>query len=282
MSYAERIKPDHKVDLTNLDPDDHGGLTKEEAEEKLAKLGKEMEDLQELLFAARKHSLLVVFQGRDTSGKDGAIRGILKAVNIQSCRVVPFKAPTAAELDHDFLWRVHPHVPGKGEVALFNRSHYEDVLVAKVHKLVSKDVLKARYEHINGFEKLLTDSNTIVVKFFLHISKKEQKERLLAREQDTTKAWKLAVGDWKERELWSEYKDAFETAIGKCSTEAAPWYVVPANHKWFRDLAIAEAIVEALKPYRDEWMEGLAEEGAKAKAELDAYRAKDNSKATKS
>lgn len=272
MSFAHRIKPGAKVRLGEIDPSENGGLTKEEGHALLDKLGARMEELQELLFAARQHSLLIILQGRDTSGKDGAIRRMLSYVNVQSTRVVPFKVPTPTDLVHDFLWRVHPFTPGHGEISVFNRSHYEDVLVVRVHDLVSKDVWKARYDHINNFESLLTDSNTIVLKFYLHISKDEQEKRLRDREKDSEKAWKLSVGDWKERELWDDYTEAYEDALSKCSTDVAPWNVIPANRKWFRDLAIASTIVNALEPLEKGWRESLVELGKRERAELDAYR----------
>jgi len=273
MSFAHLVKPGEKFRLGDIDPEDTSGLSKANGLENLAKLGERMCELQELLFAARKHSLLVVLQGRDTSGKDGAIRRFLTFANVQSTRVIPFKVPTANELAHDFLWRVHAHTPGKGEISIFNRSHYEDVLAVRVHDLVPKDVWKERYAHIKNFESLVASSNTLILKFYLHISKKEQEERLLAREGDPTKAWKLSVGDWKERELWDKYTEAYEDALRKCSTKAAPWRVIPANHKWFRDLAITQAVVEALDPFTKEWQESLTDLGKTELAALKEYRA---------
>ena len=273
MSYAFTIEPGGEVSLMDYDPDHTGGLSKDEALLKLDKLGKEMGELQELLFAASDTALLIVLQGMDTSGKDGAIQGILKHTNVQSCRVTSFKVPTEDERAHDYLWRVHKEVPRRGAVGIFNRSHYEDVLVVRVHNLTPKEIWKARYQQINEFESLISSNKTIIVKFFLHIDKDEQQQRLLDREEDTTKAWKLAVNDWKERELWSQYQKAYEDALSKCSTEQAPWCVVPSNHKWFRDLAVVERITDALRPYRDDWMERLTEIGKTAKAELAEHRA---------
>ena len=232
-----------------------------------------MADLQELLYAAGTHSLLIVLQGRDTAGKDGAIRHLLQFVNVQSTHVVPFKVPTALEASHDFLWRVHDKVPGKGGVTIFNRSHYEDVLVAKVHNLASKDEINRRYEHINHFEKLLVDSGTLLLKFCLHISREEQERRLLEREKDVRKSWKLSVGDWKERELWDDYTKAYEKALENCSTDYAPWRIIPGDHKSFRDLAICEAIVNELKPRAKEWEESLRVRGETALRELAVFRA---------
>lgn len=281
MPYAFRIKPGSKVDLSDLDPGYHDGMEKQAAELKTCELGKHLSELQELMYASGKNSLLIVLQGMDTSGKDGSIRNLLHYVNALSCRVTPFKVPTEVEAGHDFLWRVHNETPRLGWTSIFNRSHYEDVIVVRVHELVPKKVWKSRYDHINSFENLLHDANTIVLKFFLHISKEEQAERLMAREEDPEKAFKLAVGDWKERELWGDYKSAYEDALSKCSTEEAPWYVVPANHKWFRDLAILDALVDALKPYKCGWKESLKERGIKERAELVAFRAAQQKKSKK-
>ena len=269
---AIRVKPDQEIDLDKIDPRADGGFDKEAGLARLSELGAELSELTELLFAAGTHSLLVILQGRDTSGKDGSIRGILGRTNVQSTRVVPFKVPTPAEAAHDFLWRVHAHTPARGEIAIFNRSHYEDVLVVRVHNLVPESIWKARYEHINHFEKLLTDSKVIVVKAYLHISKKEQEERLREREADVKKAWKLNVGDWQEREFWDDYTRAYEAALRRCSPENAPWHVLPADRKWFRDLALTELLVEALRPQEKEWRESLAELGKTKSAELTAYR----------
>lgn len=274
MSFAWKVEPGSKVDLDKFDPDYHAGLEKDEAKARFAEIAKKIEELQELMYAARRTGLLVVFQARDTGGKDGAINRVLEYTNVQSVRVASFKAPSAEELSHDFLWRIHPHVPPRGGISLFNRSHYEDVIAVRVHELLPKKVWKSRYEAINAFEKVLTDAETVVVKIYLHISKDEQKERLLAREADPLKAWKLNVGDWEEREFWDETTKAYEDVLSKCSTKDAPWRIVAANHKWFRDLAVAEAILEALKPFRKEWQARLDEIGAEAKAALAAYRAK--------
>jgi len=269
---AIRVKPDQALDLDKVETRADGGFEKEAGLARLAELGAELSELTELLFAAGTHSLLVILQGRDTSGKDGSIRGILGRTNVQSTRVVPFKVPTPAESAHDFLWRVHAHTPARGEIAIFNRSHYEDVLVVRVHDLVPESVWKARYDHINHFEKLLTDSDVIIVKAYLHISMKAQEERLLEREADPNKAWKLNVGDWEERAFWDDYTRAYEAALGRCSPENAPWHILPADRKWFRDLALTELIVETLRPYAKHWRESLAELGKAKSAELSAFR----------
>jgi PPK2 family polyphosphate:nucleotide phosphotransferase len=263
---------DGKVNFSKIKTNEDGGLTKEQADAKVAKLGPELYELQELLFAAGTHSLLLVLQGIDTSGKEGAIGSISKATNVHGVQVSPFKEPTEEDLAHDFLWRIHQKTPAKGMIGIFNRSHYEDVLVVRVHDIVPKSVWKERYEHIKNFEKLLADSSTIIVKFYLHISKEEQRQRLLAREADPTKAWKLGVGDWKERELWSDYMEAYEEALSKTSTQYAPWYIVPSDHKWYRNLTVIETLIDTLKPYKKTWMKDLAQVGEQAKSEILAYR----------
>jgi PPK2 family polyphosphate:nucleotide phosphotransferase len=272
MPHLKPVSAKNPPSLTKFDCDFDDGLKKEEALEKLAKLGARLAELQELLSVAGTHSLLIVFQGRDTSGKDGSINRLLEFTNVQSCRVCAFKVPTAEELAHDFLWRVHHQCPGKGSVAIFNRSHYEDVLVVRVHDLAPKEIWKERYHQINEFEATLAAANTIIIKFCLQITKDEQEQRLLEREQDVTKSWKLSVGDWKEREFWDDYTQAYEDVLAKCSTDVAPWYVVPANKKWFRDLAVAETVVNTLENYVDGWMEKLTKIGTAAKAELAEYR----------
>jgi PPK2 family polyphosphate:nucleotide phosphotransferase len=278
MAYAHLVKPDSKTRLDDVDAGSHAGLSEEEAMAKLDKLGERMADLQELLFAAKQNSLLIVLQGRDTSGKDGSIRRMLHYCNVQSSRVASFKEPTELEASHDFLWRVHREVPAKGDVVVFNRSHYEDVLVVRVHKLVPKKLWKARYDQINAFEDTLVSSGTILLKFYLHISKGEQEKRLLAREENPDKAFKLSLSDWKERECWDDYTEAFDDALDKCSTKHAPWYIVPANHKWFRDLAITQAVVDALDPYAKDWHDALKDRGKKEKLEIEAYRASEGIK----
>jgi PPK2 family polyphosphate:nucleotide phosphotransferase len=265
---ARRFDEESTVRLTAIDPDDDGGLSREEAEKRLPGLLTRLGELQELLYAAGTHSLLVVLQGRDTAGKDGTLKAIAGAMNPVGTRVASFKVPTATELSHDFLWRVHAQAPARGEAVFFNRSHYEDVLVVRVHNIAPESVWKPRYEHINGFEKLLADSNTIIAKFCLHISKDEQKQRLLEREQEAEKAWKLNPGDWKERTFWDDYTAAYEDAIGKCAHKKAPWFVVPANRKWFRNIAVAEALLSVLEPYEKTWRESLDTLGKKQKAAL--------------
>lgn len=243
------------------------------AAEELDQLGGRLSDLQELLYASQRHSLLIVLQGMDTSGKDGTIRHVFSRVNPQGCTVHAFKAPTPEELAHDFLWRVHRVTPPKGELSIFNRSHYEDVLVVRVHNLVPESVWSQRYKEINQFEKLLTSNDTIILKFFLHISKDEQEKRLLAREQDKDKAWKISAADFAERQYWDAYQDAYEDMLSKCSTDEAPWYIVPANHKWYRNLAVADTLVHAMSKYEDQWKAQLQERGKKELAALQQMRA---------
>ncbi|MCU1245595.1 MAG: Polyphosphate:AMP phosphotransferase, partial [Acidobacteria bacterium] len=206
---------------------------KSAAAEKGEKILERLSDMQEMLYASQEQKVLIVLQGMDTSGKDGTIRYLMRAFNAQGVRIASFKKPTEAEQAHDFLWRIHAEVPGNGEVTLFNRSHYEDVLVVRIHELVKEKTWRARYHQINDFEQMLAENGTLILKFFLHISKEEQRERLEERIQDPTKRWKFQHGDLEERKLWDDYMKAYEDALEKTSTDWAPWYVVPANHKWF-------------------------------------------------
>ncbi len=251
--YGKTIKPGSEISIRKLKTRLPGVIDEIAGKATFDKYAQELGELQELLFAAGTHALLVIFQGMDTSGKDGATKGVFRDVNPSGCRVVGFGVPTDEELAHDFLWRVHQCVPARGQIVVFNRSQYEDVLVVRVHDLAPKEVWSKRYDQINAFEKVLTDTNTIVLKFFLHISKEEQEERLLARERDPIKAWKLSVGDWEERTYWDRYQEAYEDVLRKCSTEYAPWHVIPADQKWFRNLAISEIVVTELRKYRGEW-----------------------------
>ncbi len=272
MGFAIPVKPGTKVDLAKIEAKQDGNLTKDEGAEALKSLTAELAELQELLYAAGERALLVFLQGMDTSGKDGTVRDVFADASPIGVQAVGFKAPTADELAHDFLWRVHKQVPAKGMIAVFNRSHYEDVLVVRVRELVPESVWRPRYEQINNFEALLTESKTIVVKFFLHISKEEQEERLRAREADVTKAWKLSAGDWEERAYWDAYQGAYAEALSRCSTKAAPWHIVPADRKWFRNIAVAETLVETLRPFRDEWLSDLGARGKEELAKIKALR----------
>jgi PPK2 family polyphosphate:nucleotide phosphotransferase len=272
MPYAVRVKPGNRVDLSRVEPRQDGGLQKTDGKAIVDRLAHELDELQDLMYAAADHSLLVVLQGMDTSGKDGTIRSVFRYVDPLGCRTWPFKAPTELELGHDFLWRVHQKAPELGMMTIFNRSHYEDVVVVRVKNLAPVDVWRARFEQINVFERLLVENGTIVLKFFLHISKDEQEERLLAREKEVDKSWKLSVGDWIERESWPAYIEAYEDALSKCSTKHAPWFIVPADRKWFRDVAVAETIVDTLRPLRAGWIESLGELGKVRLEELKAFR----------
>jgi PPK2 family polyphosphate:nucleotide phosphotransferase len=267
-------RPGEKVRLDRISEEPPKGMTREKAEGRFEELGRELFELQDQVFGAKTSSVLVVLQGRDTAGKDGSIKHVAGYLNPRGVNVVSFGVPTAEEREHDFLWRVHCHMPRLGEFSIFNRSHYEDVLVVRVHGLVPKDLWKKRYGHIADFEALLAEQGTIVLKYFLHISKQEQKERLLEREKDPAKAWKLNANDWKERDYWDEYTEAYEDAISKTAATHAPWIVVPANAKWYRNLVIAESIVEALRAHRKGWRRKLEEMAAETKARLAAYRRK--------
>jgi PPK2 family polyphosphate:nucleotide phosphotransferase len=224
-----------------------GWKRKDEAPERLARNLERIDAQQYPLYAEDTRSLLVVLQGMDTSGKDGVIRHVLTVFNPQGCRVWPFKVPTPVEASHDFLWRIHNAAPARGQVAVFNRSHYEDVLAARVHGLLPKSEWSRRFETINSFEEDLRQHGTCVLKFFLHVSRKEQLARLLARLDDPLKRWKFSTGDISERTLWTEYRRAYEEALARCNTRHAPWHIVPADNKWYRDLAVSEVIADTLE-----------------------------------
>ena len=247
-----RVKPGTKLDLGKFDPDDMGSYKKNEEGKTKAKAAKaecieQLRGLQERLYANASRALLIVLQGMDTSGKDGTIKNVMSGVNPQGCRVATFKTPTPLELAHDFLWRVHREAPPAGHIGIFNRSHYEDVLITRVHGLISEKQAKLRLTQIQEFEELLSESGTVVLKFFLHISKEEQRERLEERIRDPEKRWKFNLGDLEERKLWEEYMTAFEEVISATSTDHAPWYIVPANRKWYRDLVVADTVVSTLE-----------------------------------
>jgi PPK2 family polyphosphate:nucleotide phosphotransferase len=275
MSYCVRVEPGTEVNLGEIDTRTDGGLDKREGRRRAKELYAELAELQQELYAASVNSVLIVLQGMDTSGKDGTIRNVLSGVNPQGCQVTSFKTPTAEELAHDFLWRVHARVPVKGMIGVFNRSHYEDVVIVRVHQLVPEHLWQARYQQINDFERLLADSGTIVCKFFLHISLQEQERRLLAREADVDKAYKLSADDWRERRRWDDYLTAYQDALTRCSSPEAPWMVVPADRKWFRNLAVADALVDALRSHRQAWHKRLAELSRQRLAELAELRAQD-------
>ena len=237
-----------KVSLKRWSPSATPGCKdKDEAAKRVARNLERIDEMQYKLYAEGRRSLLIVIQGMDAAGKDGLIRKVMSAFNPQGCSAHSFKVPTVEEASHDFLWRIHKAAPGRGQVMIFNRSHYEDVLVVRVHDLVPKAVWSRRYAMINEFEEELNVNGTQVLKFFLHISRQEQRERLMARLDDPTKHWKVSEADLTERAHWADYQRAFEDALSKCSTKKSPWYVVPSNHKWYRDLVVSEIVADALE-----------------------------------
>lgn len=262
-----------KVRLGDISAEPPKGMTRAKAEKRFAALGRELFELQDAMWGARVNGVLVVLQGRDSAGKDGTIKHVAGCLNPRGVSVTSFGVPTTEEREHDFLWRVHKHAPRRGEFALFNRSHYEDVLVVRVHDLAPKKLWQQRYGHIRDFEELLAEHGTIVLKYFLHITRDEQEERLLEREKEPETAWKLNPNDWKEREHWDEYTAAYEDAISKTAAPHAPWIIVPANSKWYRNLVVAESIVSALRDHRRNWDRKLEEMGKAGRAGLEAYRA---------
>ncbi len=250
MDYRKEflVKPESRVKLHKIDAGFIGKhASEEQAKAETEKYCRKLTELQLLMYAEKKHSLLIVLQGLDGAGKDGTVNHVMSSLNPQGTAVVGFKGPTPLELEHDFLWRVHPHAPAKGTVAIFNRSQYEDVLVVRVHKLAPKEIWSERYELINDFERLLySQNNTHIIKFFLHISKEEQLERFKQRLDDPARNWKISDSDYKEREFWDDYTKAFEDVFAKTSTKHAPWYIIPSNHKWFRDLAVSRIVADTM------------------------------------
>ncbi|HEY8437082.1 MAG TPA: polyphosphate kinase 2 family protein [Candidatus Limnocylindrales bacterium] len=253
LRHRLRISPGSKVRLADIDPTATHGHAKAAAEADLARGLDRLTSLQDRLWAEAKHSVLIVLQGIDASGKDGTVRHVMTAFNPMGCTVTSWKAPTPIELAHDYLWRIHQRTPAKGEIAIFNRSHYEDVLVVRVHELVPKAVWSRRYDEINAFERVLTEAGTTILKFFLWIDRDEQKERFQARLDDPDKRWKFRVRDLEERKLWDEYVAAYEAMLERCSTEAAPWYVIPSNRKWFRNLAVADVVADTMDDLHSEY-----------------------------
>jgi len=250
MDFRKRflVAPGKRVKLGHVDADFHGDIKSERAAEIIDHHKARITAAQRLLYADRSHALLIVLQGIDGAGKDGTCWHVISAMDPQGVKVTGFKQPTPAESEHDFLWRVHPHAPGKGEVAVFNRSHYEDVLVVRVHRLAPKPVWKARYDLINEFEHLLhAENRTTILKFFLYISKDEQLERFKQRLDDPARRWKISQSDYTERERWDDYVAAFEDALSNCSHKHAPWYVIPSNKKWFRNLAVSQIIADTME-----------------------------------
>jgi PPK2 family polyphosphate:nucleotide phosphotransferase len=247
LAKSYRVKPGSKVSLRKFKTDDPGGLTKKQALARFKKLRQRLIELQELMYAEGKHGLLVVFQAMDCGGKDSTIGTVFRGVNPQGCKVASFKAPNEVELRHDFLWRVHQGLPRRGTIGIFNRSHYEDVLIVRVDKLQPDKRWKEHYQQINAFEQMLHDEGTTIVKFFLHISKGYQKKRLQRRLDDPAKHWKFSPADLVERKKWSDYQDAYEQVFERCSTDAAPWYIIPAERRWYRNLLIASVLVDTLE-----------------------------------
>lgn len=259
-----RVKPGQTVDLSTWDPADRSAFEgdKQESVKYLKTLRKRLAELQHLMWAEGKHKVLIVIQAMDTGGKDGTIRKVFSGVNPQGIDVINFKAPTPEELAHDYLWRIHDHTPGTGVLTVFNRSHYEDVLIVRVLNLVPEERWSRRYGHIRDFERLLADEGTLILKFYLNISLDEQAERLQARLDDQTKMWKFNKGDLEHRALWNDYMQAYAVALSETSTEDAPWYVVPANRKWYRNIVITKTIVDALEALEMQYPE--SEEGLDA------------------
>jgi PPK2 family polyphosphate:nucleotide phosphotransferase len=242
------VGPNTQIEFSNWDPEFTGGIYKNYAENLLDnELGNQMSNLQYKLFADKNQALLVVLQGMDTSGKDSTIRHVMNAFNPQSCKVISFKKPNDEEMSHDYLWRIHKYTPAKGEIVIFNRSHYESVIEERVHKLIPETIWSRRYNQINEFEKYLFENNIKIIKLFLHISKGEQKERLEKRINDPTKQWKFSESDIIGRRLWDQYTLAYEEMLSKCSTKHIPWYIIPSNNKWFRNFAVAQIIINTLE-----------------------------------
>jgi len=245
-----RATPGSRFRLKSRNAGDTGGLSKSHVAKELPHHIEQLATLQNLLYAEHRRALLIVLQGMDAAGKDGTIKHVMSGVNPQGCSVVSFKEPTPVELDHDFLWRIHAAVPGKGYIGIFNRSHYEDVLVARVHNLVPKPVWTARYRQINRFEEMLSENGVHILKFFLHMSREEQAKRFEQRLTDPDKNWKSSPADFREREHWEEYVSAYEEMIARCNTKYAPWYVIPSDHKWFRNHAVGQVIVRTLESFK--------------------------------
>ena len=243
-----RVKPDEKLRLKDIDPAFRGKHeTEQEASVEIDHYRQKMAKLQAVLYAEKKHSVLVVLQALDAAGKDGTVNHVLSVLNPQGATAIGFKQPTPDELEHDFLWRVHPHAPGKGQVAIFNRSHYEDVLVTRVHKMIDEKTCKERYHRIREFEEMLIENGTTILKIYLHISKDEQLARFEERLEDPARNWKISESDYTERNYWDDYVSAFEDAMMATSTKDSPWFVIPANHKWFRNLAVSQIIAESME-----------------------------------
>jgi PPK2 family polyphosphate:nucleotide phosphotransferase len=272
VGYATRVDGDGPFQLDRIDPGDHGGLDESEAEQRLAELTAELRELQELMFAAETNGILVVLQGMDASGKDVTIGNVFTAADPASCRVTAFKEPTPEEEAHHFLWRADHFTPGLGELVIFDRSYYERVLLPQVHDELPDDTIRRRFANINDFERLLHEHGIIVAKVFLHVSEEEQGRRLEEREADLKTAWKISPRDWQERRFWDAYMAAYEATIDACASPRAPWYVISADHQWFLNLAVAEALVEHLRPYGKHWIGARNRRGKEQRAEAERAR----------
>jgi PPK2 family polyphosphate:nucleotide phosphotransferase len=248
---ADKLRVTHgeNVSLRQYDSAETFNISKRKAEKEVEEHVKDLAELHDLLYAENKRALLIVLQGMDAAGKDGTIRHVMSGVNPQGCTVTSFKEPSTKELEHDFLWRIHAAVPEKGSIGIFNRSHYEDVLVVRVHRIVAKQIWQARYEQINAFERILVENDVCLLKFFLHISREEQEKRFQQRLDDPQKNWKISPADFREREYWDEYQKAYEDAITKCSTKEAPWYIIPSDHKWFRNYCVSHIVLRTLQSF---------------------------------
>ncbi len=254
-----RLKVDSrgKFQLKKRRPDDTSGISKEHAVKAAAGHIEKLATLQNVLYAEHKRAVLIVLQGMDAAGKDGTIKHVMSGVNPEGCDVTSFKQPTTIELDHDYLWRIHAAVPRKGTIGIFNRSQYEDVLITKVHKMVPARLLEKRYTEINAFEQMLSDNGVHIVKFFLHISSEEQLKRFNQRLTDPSKNWKFSTADFKEREFFAKYQEAYEEVLDRCSTKVAPWFVIPSDHKWFRNFAVGEIIVRTMQSLKMKYPEAV-------------------------
>lgn len=272
VGYATRVEGSGTFHLGAIDPSEDGGLNEAEADRRLAELTAELRELQELMFAAEANGILVILQGMDASGKDVTIGNVFATADPASCRVAAFKEPTPEEEAHHFLWRADHLTPGRGELVIFDRSYYERVLLPQVHDELPEDDIRRRFANINDFERLLNEHDIIVVKVFLHVSEEEQGRRLEERAANLETAWKISPRDWQERRFWDAYMMAYETTIDACASPHAPWYVTPADHQWFHCLAVAEALVEHLRPYRKDWIETRNQRGEEQRAEAERAR----------
>ncbi len=276
MGYATEVNGEGRLRLAEVATGATGGLDEREASARLIEVTAELRELQELLFAAEEHAVLVLLQGMDAAGKDVTISQVFDAASPEACRVKAFKPPVGEETAHDFLWRAHAAVPRLGELVIFDRSYYEQVVGERVMGDLDQDRVRRRYGHINGFEELLADEGkTIILKFFLHVSPEVQERRLEEREADPRTAWKTSVNDWAAREQWDAYMRAYEEAINACAALARPWYVVPSDHRWFQGLAVAEAFVARLRPYGRRWEEARERIGAEERRQARAARGAD-------